>query len=111
MQSKKTTLWPDKLDVDHPACHWHTLKKPVSLNAWGGISAHGIEWYIHVLEEHMVPSKLNLFQGRPCQTTYCIYYKSMAFVAFVRVQVVNWASCISGHLPVENIWSIMRQKP
>ncbi len=40
------------------------------------------EKYIKVLEQHMLPSRRCLFQGRPsagqCKTTHCSYYNILA---------------------------------
>ncbi len=83
---------------DLPACHQHSVQKPASLMVWGTHkcirygSLHVLEGtmnaerYIKVLEQHMLPSRWRLFQGRPCvfqkrgqcKTTYCSYYNSMA---------------------------------
>ncbi len=52
--------------------------KPASLMVWGCVSAYGMgslhvlegtmnaEWYIKVLEQHMLPSRRSVFWGRPC---------------------------------------------
>ncbi len=61
------------------------------INAYGMGSLHVLEGtmnaerYIKVLEQHMLPSKRRLFQGKAlcisagqCKTTYCSYYNSMA---------------------------------
>lgn len=60
---------------------------------WVCVSAHDMgnlqicdgtvnaERYIQVLEQHMLPSKQRLFQGRPClfqQDTFCTRYNSVA---------------------------------
>ncbi len=110
----KSVLWSDeyKFDIlvgnhgrcvlqakeegDLPACYQRSVQKPASLMVWGCISAYGMgslhvlegtmnaERYIKVLEQHMLPSRWRLFQGRlcvsagQCKTTYCSYYNSMA---------------------------------
>ncbi len=110
----KSVLWSDeyKFDIlvgnhgrcvlqakeegDLPACYQRSVQKPASLMVWGCISAYGMgslhvlegtmnaERYIKVLEQHMLPSRRRLFQGRlcvsagQCKTTYCSYYNSMA---------------------------------
>ncbi len=55
-----------------------SVQKPASLMVWGCISAYGMgslhvlegtmnaEKYIKVLEQHMLPSRRRLFQGRSC---------------------------------------------
>ncbi len=90
MDCRKSVLWSDesKFDIlvgNHrrcvlrakeegylPACH------QASLIGWGCISAYGMgslhvlegtmnsERYIKVLEQHILPSRQCLFQGRPC---------------------------------------------
>ncbi len=61
-----------------PACYQRSVQKPASLIVWGCISAYGmgslhvlecnmnVQRYIKVLEQHMLPSRQRLFQGRPC---------------------------------------------
>ncbi len=68
---------PRTEDGDLPACYQHSVQKPASLMVWGCISAYGMgslhvlegtmnaERYIKVLEQHMLPSRRLLFQGRP----------------------------------------------
>ncbi len=67
-----------KEEGDLPACYQRSVKKPASLMVWGCISAYGMgslhvledtvnaERYIKVLEQHMLPSRWCLFQGRSC---------------------------------------------
>ncbi len=67
-----------KEEGELPACYQRSVQKPASLMAWGCISAYGMsslhvlegtmnaEMYIKVLEQHMLPSRRRLFQGRPC---------------------------------------------
>uniref|UniRef100_A0AAY5L4N0 Tc1-like transposase DDE domain-containing protein n=1 Tax=Esox lucius TaxID=8010 RepID=A0AAY5L4N0_ESOLU len=62
--------------MDHMACFQHTVKKPASMMVWGCISTYGMgdfhicegtinaEEYIQVLEQHMVPSRIHIFQER-----------------------------------------------
>ncbi len=61
-----------------PACYQLSVQKPASLMVWGCISAYGMgslhvlkgsmnaERYLKVLEQHMLPSRRCLFQGKPC---------------------------------------------
>ncbi len=70
-------LWA-KEEGDPPVCHQRSVQKPASLMVRGCISAYGMgnlhvlegtmnaERYIKVLEQHMLPSRRRLFQGRPC---------------------------------------------
>ncbi len=92
----KTVLWSDeskfevffgkmghhvirtKEDKDNPSCYQHSVQKPASLMVWGCMIACDMgslhiwkgtinaERYIQVLEQHMLPSRRHLFQGRPC---------------------------------------------
>ncbi len=67
-----------KEEGDLPACYQCSVQKPASLMVWGYICAcvmgslHVLEGtmnaerYIKVLEQHMLPSRRRLFQGRPC---------------------------------------------
>ncbi len=67
-----------KEDKDNPSCYQRSVQKPASLMVWGCMSACGMgslhiwkgtintERYIQVLEQHMLPSRRRLFQGRPC---------------------------------------------
>ncbi len=73
-----------KEEGDLPACYQRSVQKPASLMVWGCISTYGmgslhvlnvtmnaeryikIYIYIKVLEQHMLPSRRRLFQGRPC---------------------------------------------
>ncbi len=96
MAKWKTVLWSDeskfevlfgklgrhvirtKEDKDNPSCYQRSVQKPASLMVWGCMSACGMgslhiwkgtinaERYIQVLEQHMLPSRRRLFQGRPC---------------------------------------------
>jgi len=67
-----------KEERDNQACYQHSVQKPAFLMVWEYICAFGTvnvhiwkdtinaEWYIQVLEQHMLPSKQWLFQGSPC---------------------------------------------
>ncbi len=67
-----------KEEGDLPACYQHSVQKPASLMVWGCISTYGMdslhvlegtmnaEWYIKILKQHMLPSRLRVFWGRPC---------------------------------------------
>ena len=73
------------------------------------------ERYIQVLEQHMLPSKQRLFQGRhgffqqdsvephsTCVTTAWLHSK--------RVWVLDWPACSPDLSSVENVWRIMKRK-
>ncbi len=65
-----------KEEGDLSACFQRSVQKPASLMVWGCISAYGMgslhvlegtmnaERYIKVLEQHMLPSRWRVFQGR-----------------------------------------------
>ncbi len=70
-------IWSKEVK-DNPSCYQRSVQKPASLMVWGCMSACGMgslhiwkgtinaERYIQVLEQHMLPSRRRLFQGRPC---------------------------------------------
>ncbi len=91
-----------------PACYQHSVQKPASLMVWGCISAYGMgslhvlegtmnaERYIKVLEQHVLPSRRHLFQGRPCafQQDNAKPHTAAITTAWLRsrrVWVLNWA--------------------
>ncbi len=67
-----------KKEGDLPVCYQRSAQKPSSLMVWGCISAYSVgslrvligtmnaKKYIMILEQHMLPSRQRLFQGRPC---------------------------------------------
>ncbi len=84
-----------------------------SLHIWKGtINA---ERYIQVLEQHMLPSRHRLFQGRPCifqhdnarQHTASI---TTSWLRRRRIQVLKWPACSPDLSPIENIWRIIKRK-
>ncbi len=99
-----------------PTCHQRSVQKPASLMVWGCISAYimgtlhvlegtmNAERYIKVLEQHMLPSRRCLFQGRPCAAITTAWLRSR------RVWVLNWPACSPDLSPIENIWHVMKQK-
>ena len=131
----KTVLWSDKSKFEivfgnHGRRVIRTkalITKPASLMVWGCISAYGMgslhiwkgtinaERYIEVLEQHMLPSRWRLFQGRPCifQQDNAKPHTASITTAWLRrrrVRVLNWSACSPDLSPIENIWRIMKQK-
>ncbi len=116
-----------KEEGDLPACYQHSVQKPASLMMWGCISAYGMgslhvlegtmnaESYIKVLEQHMLPSRWHLFQGRPCvfQQDNAKPHTAAITTAWLRsrrVCVLNWPACSPDISPIENIWHIIKWK-
>ncbi len=66
------------------------------------------ERYIKVLEQHMLPSRLLVFQQDNVKphtaaiTTAWLYSR--------RVQVLNWPACSPDLSPIDNIWHIIKWK-
>ncbi len=82
-----------------------------SLHIWKGtINA---ERYIQVLEQHMLPSRHRLFQGRPCifQHDNARPHTASITTSWLRrrrIRVLKWPACSLS--PIENIWRIIKRK-
>ncbi len=117
-----------KEEGDLPVCYQHSVQKPASLMVWGCISAYVVgslhvlegtmnaERYIKVLEQQMLPSRLRLFQGRPCvfQQDNAKPHTAAIITAWLRsriVSVLNWTAGtftyrehLEQHLKIRQRW-------
>ncbi len=96
---------------------WYGVHKCIRYGQLACFGRHCECWkvYMKVLEQHMLPSRWQLFQGRPClfqqdnvkQHTAAI---TTAWLGSRRVRVLNWPACSPDLSPIENVWPIIKQK-
>ncbi len=130
----RSVLWSDESKCDilvgHHGCRVFRAKEEGDLSAFsskasisdgmGCISVYGMdslhvlegamtaERYIKVLEQHMLPSRQRLFQGRPCEFQQDNAKPHTAAITTARlcsrrVRVLNWPTCSPDISPIENI--------
>ncbi len=95
---------------------WYGVHKCIRYGQLACFGRHYESWNVNkVLEQHMLPSRWHLFQGRPCvfqqdnakPQTVAI---TIAWLRSRRVRVLNWPACSPDLSPIENIWRIIKLK-
>ncbi len=71
-------------------------------------STMNAERHIKVLEQHMLPSRLRVFQ-QDNATPHTVAITT-AWLHSKRVRVLNWPACSPDLSPIENIWHIIKRK-
>ncbi len=113
-----------KEEGDTPECYQRSVQKPAYLMVWGCICYEQLaclegtmdaERYIKVLEQHMLPFRRRLFQGRPCVFQQNIAKPHTAAITTAwlhsgRVRMLNWPECCPYLSPIEKIWHIIKWK-
>ncbi len=107
-----------KEEGDLPACYQCSVQQPASLMVWRCVleGTMNAERYRKVLQQHVLPSRWRLFQGRPCvfqqdKTKPHTAAITTAWLRSRRGQVLNCPACSPDLSPIiENIWRIFKRK-
>ncbi len=89
------------------------------ISAYGMSSLHVLEGAmnaeinIKVLEQHMLPSRRRVFQGRPCvfqedNVKPHTAVKTTSWLRSRRVCVLTWPACSPNLSPIEKVWRIIK---
>ncbi len=83
--------------------------------AWAAYTSGKAPSMLKVLEQHMLPSRRRLFQGRPCifQHDNARPHTASITTSWLRrrrIRVLKWPACSPELSPIENIWRIIKRK-
>lgn len=114
---RKTVLWSDKSKFENlfwdtavlfreVTCYQYAIEN-ASLMMWGYINAPSMQKSVYRLQEHVLPDRQWLFQGRLClfqqDNKPQVASITTAWLHGRRVQMMNWHSC-SPDLSPNDIW-------